>query len=373
MKEEIRIPQLGESVSSATIASFIVKSGEAVAEGAELVEIETEKVNQILYAPVSGVVTWTVEVGAEVEVGALIGYVEKGAAPPKVEAPPKKEEPKAEVPAPTPTPPPAGEGRLFKEEWIAPKKEEPPVVKPIPVGGVTRKKMSKIRQVIARRLTESLHNSAMLTTFNEVDMSRIIELRTRYQEAFTAKHGVKLGFMSFFVKGVVAALKDFPSLNSFIDGDEIVTPETYDIGIAVGTDRGLVVPVVRDCAALSFAEIEQKIADFAKKARGGGLTVDDLTKGTFTITNGGVYGSLLSTPILNPPQSGILGMHKIEKRAVVIDDTIQIRPMMYLALSYDHRLVDGKESVSFLVKVKEVLEDPARLLFFNGVEGHGNL
>lgn len=226
----------------------------------------------------------------------------------------------------------------------------------------TRRRMTSIRKVIAARMVQAQQTTAMLTTFNEIDMSQVISLRERYKESFNKEHGVKLGFMSFFVKACVAALEEIPDLNSYIDGDEIVHREYYDIGIAVGTDRGIVVPVVRDCDKLSFAGIEKAIEGFAAKARDGTISADDLTGGGFTITNGGVYGSLLSTPILNPPQSGILGMHKISKRAVVVDDQIVIRPMMYVALSYDHRIVDGKEAVSFLVNLKNNLEDPARLL-----------
>lgn len=224
--------------------------------------------------------------------------------------------------------------------------------------------MSSIRKTIARRLVDSLHQSAMLTTFNEVDMTAIIEFRKKYQESFKEKHGVKLGFMSFFVKAVVEGLKEFPMMHAFIDGEDIVLRTTYDIGIAIGAEKGLVVPVLRNCDHLSFANIENAILEFAKKANQGKLQISDLQGGGFTITNGGVYGSLLSTPILNPPQSGILGMHNIVPRAVVFKNEIVVRPMMYLALSYDHRIVDGKEAVLFLVKIKEVIEDPARLLFF---------
>lgn len=227
----------------------------------------------------------------------------------------------------------------------------------------TRRPMSKIRKVIAKRLVDSLHGSAMLTTFNEVDMSAVIDLRKKYKEIYLEKYGVKLGFMSFFVKACVSALKAIPDLNSYIEGEEMVHREYYDIGIAVGTDRGLVVPVVRGCDELSFAQIEQEILNYAKKARGGGLAISDLEGGGFTITNGGVYGSMLSTPILNPPQSGILGMHNIIERPVVVNGEIVIRPIMYLALSYDHRIVDGREAVTFLVHLKEVLEDPSRFTF----------
>ncbi|MBS0621634.1 MAG: dihydrolipoyllysine-residue succinyltransferase, partial [Verrucomicrobia bacterium] len=226
----------------------------------------------------------------------------------------------------------------------------------------TRTRMSKIRQVIARRLVEAQHTAAMLTTFNEIDMTHVMEIRSRYREQFEKAHGVRLGFMSFFVKGCVAALKAVPGINSYIDGSEIVHREYFDIGIAVGTEKGLMVPVLRNCDQLSFAQIEQAIKDFAGKARAGSISVDDLQGGGFTITNGGLYGSLLSTPILNPPQSGILGMHKIQERPVAFEGEVRLRPMMYTALSYDHRVVDGQEAVTFLVKLKQYLEDPATLM-----------
>ncbi len=343
MKEEIKIPDMGESIIEAGVAAIIKHSGSSVSEGEEIIEIETEKVNQMLYAPVSGEIEWNVQEGDSLSVGDVIGYIdteklkeEKPAAPRK-EAPVKKRE---EVSKPAP-----------KEE----------VVIAVETGRESRKKMSKIRKVIAGRLVDALHKSAMLTTFNEVDMNAVIELREQHKQSFLEKHGAKLGFMSFFVKAVVEALHAFPHLNAYIDGDEIVQRDYFDIGIAVGTDRGLVVPVIHECDKCNFAEIEQTITNFAKKAREGGLTLADLEGGGFTITNGGVYGSLLSTPILNPPQVGILGMHQIKKRAVVIDDQIVIRPMMYLALSYDHRLIDGKDAILFLVRVKELLENPEQL------------
>lgn len=331
---EIKVPDLGESVTEAKIASIIKENGTLVKENEELIELETEKVNQVLYAPKSGIVNWKVALGDDVKVGQVIGEIEP------------KEGTKVEV---------------VKEQVSKPvvEKEAP---KEVVKEDLKRRKMSRIRQTIATRLVESLRESAMLTTFNEVDMSAINDLRTAEKDKFTQNYGVKLGFMSFFVKAVVEALKSCPDLNSYIDGDEMVTFENFDIGIAVGGAKGgLVVPVVRKADQLSFSEIEKEIGSLATKAREGKLTVDEIRGGSFTITNGGVYGSLLSTPILNPPQSGILGMHKIEKRAVVVDDQIVIRPMMYVALSYDHRIVDGKEAVTFLVKVKELLEKPSLL------------
>ncbi len=389
MRQEIKIPQMGESVTEATIGSILKNAGSAVQEGDELIELETEKVNQVLYAPHAGVISWSVKQGDNVKIGDVIGFVDSSAeaAPPSKPAPePKKEsaQPEPTKPEPTraekpsepkkepPQPSPGSGQRVMAEAFVQELKQPPTAAKP-PVEepkkkmteGVSRKKITKIRQTIANRLVESLHTAAMLTTFNEVDMSVIMDLREKYQKTFVEKHGVKLGFMSFFVKAVVDALKKYPNFNSYIDGDEIVTRHTYDIGIAVGTERGLLVPVIRGSDQLTFPQIEKEIAAYAQKARAGKITIPDLEGGGFTITNGGVYGSLLSTPILNPPQVGILGMHKIMKRPVVVDDAIVIRPMMYLALSYDHRLVDGKEGVSFLVHVKEVLEDPSRLMFID--------
>ena len=345
MKEEIKIPDMGESITEASIVAILKPVGSLVQEGEEIVEIETEKVNQPLYAPSAGSVEWKVEEGDSVAIGEVIGFVDTEKA---VSAPPKKE----------------AEGVVREKVTVPPSERvEKEVVTEVGGKKESRKKISKIRKVIAARLVDSLQNSAMLTTFNEVDMSAVIAVRGEHKESFQEKYGVKLGLMSFFVKASVEALQAFPQFNSYIDGDELVHREYFDIGIAVGTERGLVVPVVRECDQLSFAEIERKIADSAKKAREGGLVVEDLQGGGFTITNGGVFGSLLSTPILNPPQVGILGMHNIQKRAVVVDDQIVIRPMMYLALSYDHRVVDGKEAILFLVRVKELLEHPSRLKF----------
>ena len=364
MKVEIKVPSMGESITEATVGAILQKPGSRVKMDDEILELETEKVNQVLYAPLAGVLTLQVSSDDIVKIGQVIGHVdsEAAAAPAEVAPPPQKQE------APVTTP--SGQGvRLSKEAYVeelVSKKKQPSqkVVEPKIVSDKreTRRRMSKIRQVIGRRLVEAQQTTAMLTTFNEADLSEVIALRTKYKEYFAKEYGTRLGFMSFFVKASVSALQAFPDVNSYIDEEDIVHREYYDLGIAVGTERGVVVPVVRGCDQLSFAEIEQSIEAFAKKAKEGTLTVDDLEGGGFTITNGGVYGSLLSTPILNPPQCAILGMHKMEQRPVVVNDEIVIRPMMYLAMSYDHRIIDGKTAVSFLVHIKNCLEDPARLL-----------
>ncbi len=364
MKIEIKIPAMGESISEATIGTLLKASGSKVAMDEEVLELETDKVNQVLHAPQAGIFTATVKTGDIVKIGQVVGFVDTEGAP--VEAP----KPEKIVPPPPPPVVPkaiAGTARYSKESFVADLKKPPKTAatpKPAPVtnGRETRRPMSKIRKVIASRLLDAQQTTAMLTTFNEVDMSAVIEMRNKYKDLFQKEHGVKLGFMSFFVKAVVSALQAVPGINSYIDGEDLVHRDYYDIGVAVGTDRGVFVPVVRNCDQFSYADIERSIEGYAKKAREGKLVVDDLQGGGFTITNGGVYGSLLSTPILNPPQSGILGMHNIQKRAIVIKDEIVIRPMMYLALSYDHRVVDGKEAVTFLVHVKEYLEDPSRFL-----------
>jgi 2-oxoglutarate dehydrogenase E2 component (dihydrolipoamide succinyltransferase) len=387
MKVEIKIPTMGESVTEAIVSTILKPSGSAVKADEEIVELETDKVNQVLYAPQAGQVHWTVQIGDTVKIGQVIGSIDtaaQGAAAPSPEAaPPKPAE--ATPPSPTPAaapaapaaaatpPPPAPSGpsaRTMLSEFTAelktPPKPAAPAQQPAsppPVSGAsTRKKMSGLRKVIAQRLVEAKNTTAMLTTFNEADMSAIIEIRAREKDNFAKKYGVKLGFMSFFVKGVVAALKAIPQVNSFIDGEDIVQMHTYDIGMAVSTERGLMVPVIKGCDQLTFGGIESALERYAKKAREGTIAIDDLRGGSFTITNGGVFGSLLSTPILNPPQSAILGMHSIVKRPVAVDDQIVIRPMMYLALSYDHRVIDGKEAVMFLVNLKQNLEDPTRLL-----------
>lgn len=366
MKHEIKVPAMGESINEAIVGEILKPSGSQVEADEEILELETDKVNQVLYAPQKGVIQYNVKTDDVVKIGQVLGFVDSEGVqqePQKEAPPPFLEEPQKEK-----VPPVQGGGvRISKEEAIQSFKE--PVAAPqVAQTSVdaskqeTRKRMTSIRKVIAARLVESKQTTAMLTTFNEIDMSEVMALRSRLKDEFIDRHGVKLGFMSFFVKACVFALKQNPELNSYIDGEEIVHREYFDIGIAVGTKRGLVVPVVRGCEQLSFSDIEQSIANFAEKAKTGGLTAQDLQGGGFTITNGGVYGSLLSTPILNPPQCGILGMHKIEKRAVVVKDEVVVRPMMYLALSYDHRIVDGKEAVTFLVRVKEAIEDPHRLL-----------
>jgi 2-oxoglutarate dehydrogenase E2 component (dihydrolipoamide succinyltransferase) len=319
MKHAIKVPAMGESITEATVGALLKPSGSSVKMDEEILELETDKVNQVLYAPADGVVQFTVDVDDVVQIDQEIGFVDANGAA-------------------APAHPAASSARE------------------------NRHRMTKIRKVIARRLVESQQSTAMLTTFNEVDMSAVMALRAQHKEAFLKRHDVKLGFMSFFVKAAVSALQEVPMINSYIDGEEIVERHYYDVGVAVGTPRGLMVPVIRDCDRLNFAQIEGAIAGYAKKAREGSIGVDDLQGGSFTVTNGGIYGSMLSTPILNPPQSGILGMHNIVKRAVVVDDEIVIRPMMYLALSYDHRIVDGKEAVSFLVHIKNCIEDPARLI-----------
>ena len=372
MKVDIVVPSAGESVTEATVAQVMVENGASVNEGDEVLELETDKVNQVIYAPASGAVTVTVKVDDVVKVGQVLGSIDSEGAPAK--ATPKKEEKASEPPPAAPPPAPSEEGiRKTPESFVADlKKPEPkapapeaapaPVVKEETAENQTRKRMTGLRRTIAKRLVEVKTTTAMLTTFNEVDMSKVMDFRAREKDKFMKKHNVKLGFMSFFVKAAVQALKALPDVNAFIEGDEIVYNNSYHIGVAVSTDKGLMVPVIKDAEKLSFADIEKQISDYAKKAREGAISVDDMQGGTFTITNGGVFGSMLSTPILNPPQSAILGMHNIVKRAVVDDDKIVIRPIMYLALSYDHRIVDGKEGTTFLVHMKENLEDPERLL-----------
>lgn len=374
MKEEIKVPAMGESISEATIGTILKPTGTQVNADDEIIELETDKVNQVLYAPQSGTVTWNISPGDVVKIGQVLGFVDTEGKGQVVSAPKKEEPVKIEQPKKVETPPPASYEapskvslRTTKDDYLAELSTgniaPVPVEKPKAAGErETRKKMSKIRKIISTKLVDALQTTAMLTTFNEADMTNIMNLRDGVKEAFQKKHNVKLGFMSFFVTAVVSALKEFPEINAFIDGDEIVYHNYYDIGVAVGTDKGVIVPVLRNCDTMSFAEIEKSLEGLAKKAREGGLNPQDLQGGTFTITNGGVYGSLLSTPIINPPQSAILGMHKIMKRPVVVNDQIVIRQMMYLALSYDHRIVDGKEAVSFLVHVKNILEEPSRLL-----------
>jgi len=417
MAQEIRVPTLGESVTEATVGQWFKKSGEHVNEDEPVVELETDKVTVEVPAPVSGVISSiSVQEGETVEVGALLGAIEAGtqagaeasaapaeakAEPAAAPAPARDEPPPAERPAQAEQRAQAGqpmspavrklveeqgvdpstvegtgrEGRLLKGDILAaldggsvstearqqPQRERAPA----PQADSEREervRMSKLRQTIARRLKEAQHNAAMLTTFNEADMSGIMEARQRHKADFEKRHGVKLGFMGFFLKACVRALHDVPAVNAEIDGEDLIYKNYYHIGVAVGTDRGLVVPVLRDADAMSFADIEKKISDFGARARDGKLGIDEMQGGTFTISNGGVYGSLMSTPILNAPQSGILGMHKIQERPMAVNGGIEVRPMMYLALSYDHRVIDGKEAVTFLVRVKESLEDPERLL-----------
>ncbi len=423
MAQEIRVPTLGESVTEATVGQWFKKSGEHVNEDEPVVELETDKVTVEVPAPVSGIISSiSVQEGETVEVGALLGAIEAGAQaaaePAETKAgatasaaPAKEEAPAEQEPAPKPEPAPQPEaragaaeaekpmspavrklveehgvdtrqvegtgkdGRLLKGDILSaldagavsaeaphqPQRERAPVAD-ADAAREERVRMSKLRQTIARRLKEAQHNAAMLTTFNEADMSGIMEARKRHKDDFETKHGVKLGFMAFFVKACVRALHDIPAVNAELDGEDLIYKNYYHIGVAVGTERGLVVPVLRDADAMSFADIEKTINDYGKRAREGKLGIEEMQGGTFTISNGGVYGSLMSTPILNAPQSGILGMHKIQERPMAVNGGIEVRPMMYLALSYDHRVIDGKEAVTFLVRVKESLEDPERLL-----------
>lgn len=348
MKVEIKIPTLGESVSEATVSQILKPSGSLVPQDAEILEIETDKVNQVLYAPKAGQLQLTVKVGDKVKIGQVIGTIETDVAVPQ------------EAPAPAPTVPTSGSSaRKMAGDFLAELKNPPsPQAAPVPTEP-GRRRMSALRRTIAQRLVEVKNQTAMLTTFNEVDMTAIMEIRAREKDRFQQKYGVKLGFMSFFVQACVLALKEFPDVHSYIDGEDIVLFPNFDIGVAVSTDKGLLVPVLRSCDKLSHGDIEKQLESLAKKAREGTIAVDDLRGGSFTITNGGVFGSLLSTPILNPPQSAILGMHSIVKRPVALNDQIVIRPMMYLALSYDHRIIDGKEAVLFLGRLKQALESPS--------------
>jgi len=367
MPTEIKIPTLGESIASGLISQWHKKDGDAVKSGDVLLTLETDKVAQEIAAEADGVLRITAQEGDDVPVGAVVGTIEEGtgAAPasaaPEPEAKPaepvKEEKPAAAEPAPAPAAK-APESQLR----LVPKENAPAPRKADAEGRTTRKKMTPLRRRIAEQLVNAQRTAAILTTFNEVDMTAIMEMRKQLQDSFVKKHGVKLGFMSFFVKAVVDALKAVPQLNVRVDGEEIITNNFYDVGVAVGTEKGLIVPVLRDCDQKSFADIEKDILAYAAKAKEGKIGLDDLTGGVFTISNGGVYGSLLSTPILNPPQSGILGMHSIQQRPVALNGQVVIRPMMYLAVSYDHRVVDGKEAVTFLVRIKECLENPTRLL-----------
>ncbi len=371
MKSEIKVPAMGESISTATISAILKPSGSVVQEGEGILELETDKVNQELYAPVAGELDLKVKVGDKVIIGQIVGSVDtsvQGTSTKKSlkeESPPKKQETPSLKPPKTDTSARQTPSAFVESLTPPAPTSPPPPTTPLPSSSPstsTRRRMSGLRRTIAQRLVEVKNQTAMLTTFNEVDMTSIIEIRAREKESFQKRYGVRLGFMSFFVKASVAALKAFPDVNSYLDGDDFVTFTIYDIGVAVSTEKGLFVPVIRKCDTLSFGGIESAIETYAKKAKEGTISVDDLRGGGFTITNGGIFGSLFSTPILNPPQSAILGMHTIAKRAVVVDDQIVIRPMMYLALSYDHRVIDGKEAVQFLVHMKQDLENPARLL-----------
>jgi 2-oxoglutarate dehydrogenase E2 component (dihydrolipoamide succinyltransferase) len=370
MKIEIKVPPLGESVSEAIVSRILVENGAIIAQDLEILELETDKVNQVLYAPASGKVEITVKIEDAVKVGQVIGTIDSSFAG-DLQAP-KPKEPSAQQQAPAPTPIKdsialaAGGARQASDTFFAdivkPIQEAAPTLAKPQEKALSRKKMSSLRKTIASRLVEVKNQTAMLTTFNEVDMSAVMAIRSREKDTFMKKYGVKLGFMSFFVKAVVSALKAVPEVNAYILGEEIITFASYDIGVAVSTDKGLVVPVIRSCDTLSFGDIEKQIELYAKKAREGSIGIDAMRGGSFTITNGGVFGSLLSTPILNPPQSAILGMHTIQQRPIAEDNEVVIRPMMYLALSYDHRIIDGRQAVEFLVHIKKSLEDPAKLL-----------
>lgn len=360
---DIKIPALGESVTGGQIAKWHFKTGDFVKTGDILLTLETDKVAAEVTAESAGTLTIVKQPGDDVVIGDVVGQIAEGAAP---AAP--AEAPKPAAPAPEAAPAPKAEEKptnITKFE-VVPKPEPAPepAAKPAPSpeGRITRKKMTPLRKKIADQLVTAQKTAAILTTFNECDMSNVMALRSKLQDAFVAKNGVKLGFMSFFIKAVVEALKAVPQINVRVEGDEIVHQHYYDIGVAVGTERGLIVPVLRDADQKSFAELEQDILGYAKKAKDGKIQVSDLTGGVFTISNGGVYGSLLSTPIINPPQSAILGMHSIQQRPVAVDGQVVIRPMMNLALSYDHRVVDGKEAVTFLIRVKDCIENPARML-----------
>ena len=353
-KMDVLVPILGESVVEATVSKWIKKQGEFVEVDEPIVELETDKVTLEVPAPISGILdNLAVSEGDTVEVGALLAMIVAGekTEEPKKPAVEKKEE------------------KVHQQKVVSNINESKPIAPESKVIRSTQNEnleervpMSRLRLAIARRLKEAQNTAAMLTTYNEVDMSALMEMRNNYQESFEKKNGVRLGYMSFFVKAAIDALNQFPAVNAEIDGNDIIYKNYYNIGVAVGTAQGLVVPVLKNADDMSFGETEANIAEFGKKAKDGSLGISDMAGGTFTISNGGVYGSLMSSPILNPPQSGILGMHKIQKRPIAIGDNIEIRPMMYLALSYDHRIVDGREAVSFLVRIKEIIEDPRRLV-----------
>ena len=394
MATEIKVPSLGESITEATVSKWLKRRGEPVAADEPVAELETDKVTLEVNAPAAGTLMEILaEEGANVPVGAVLGRIAEGLAtgsaphPDLLPASGEREGPAqregegqralersgpavrklveesglatASIAATGPG------GRITKADVLLARTpvSAPPPPAPAADEREVRVRMSRLRRRIAERLKAAQETAAMLTTFNEIDMSQAIALRERYRDAFEKKHSVRLGFMSIFVKAAIVALKELPAVNAEIAGDDIVYKNHYDIGVAVGTEQGLVVPVVRDADRMSFAEIEKTIAAYGRNARDGKLTIEELSGGTFTISNGGIYGSLMSTPILNPPQSGILGMHKIERRPIAVGEKVEIRPMMYVALSYDHRVVDGREAVTFLVRIKECVEDPSRILF----------
>ncbi|MCA3269022.1 MAG: 2-oxoglutarate dehydrogenase complex dihydrolipoyllysine-residue succinyltransferase [Thalassospira sp.] len=393
----IKVPALGESVTEATVSKWLKQPGDAVKVDEPLVELETDKVTQEVYAPAAGVLSEVlVKQGQSVPIGAVLGSIAEGAAAAASAKPVANDTAAKPAPVAAPAAAPSApvmmpsaaklaaeqninpaslsgtgkDGRILKED--VQRGASAPAVAPAPVSSYSastasgsreeRVKMSRLRSRIAERLKEAQNTAAILTTFNEIDMGAVMELRAKYKDEFEKRHGVKLGFMGFFAKAAIQALQEIPAVNAEISGDEIIYKNHYDIGVAVGTDAGLVVPVLRDADTLSVAGIEKGIADLATKARTGKLGIADMQGGTFTITNGGIYGSLMSTPIINPPQSGILGLHKIQDRPMAVKGAVVVRPMMYVALSYDHRIIDGKEAVTFLVRVKEAMEDPGRLL-----------
>ncbi|MBX2803766.1 MAG: 2-oxoglutarate dehydrogenase complex dihydrolipoyllysine-residue succinyltransferase [Myxococcales bacterium] len=381
---DVTIPQIGESINTVFIARWIKKPGDVVSSGESIVELDSDKASMEVPSPSGGVITETLAAeGDEVEIGSIVARIDESATP----------DPAEETTGPTSAPPadpgdvragPAARKEAQRKgvdigdvEGTGPRgrvtssdvrradevPRAPEQGQPAPaVGRTERVRMTPLRRTIARRLVEAQQTAAMLTTFNEVDMSQIIALRKRYQDRFKARNGIKLGFMSFFVKAAIEALKEFPSVNAEIDGDDVIYKHYYNIGVAVSGPKGLVVPVVRNADRLSFAEVEREIGTLAERARDNKLRLDDFKDGTFTISNGGVFGSLMSTPILNPPQVGILGMHAFQERPVAVDGSIELRPMMYLALSYDHRIIDGREAVSFLMRIKECVENPERIL-----------
>ena len=387
MTIEVRVPQLPESVADATLVAWHKQPGDAVGRDENLADLETDKVVLEVPAPVAGVLReLKVAAGATVTSGTLLAVIEAGAVAtakaaeaPAAAAPPPRAEAAKLAPAarrlvdekridPATIAGSGREGRITKQDVVR-SLDQKPVAPPATAATVTRAgrteqrvPMTRLRARIATRLVEAQATQALLTTFNEVDMKSLNEARARYKDRFEKVHGVRLGFMSFFVKSAVEALRKFPAVNAYVDGSDILYHDYFDVGVAVSTDRGLIVPVLRDADLMSYADIERAVASYAQKARDGSITIEELTGGTFSITNGGVFGSLMSTPIVNAPQSAILGMHKVQDRAVVVDGAVAVRPMMYLALTYDHRIVDGREAVQFLVSIKDCLEDPARLL-----------